>query len=175
MDKQKKMHEDDLAESDPTNIRIPHALMEKLKLIDRTITKKGKTGKIITNLEVNETRKRKRMEVFKQEAVSSLQEDTVWLPPDDLTQAVEAATDKQFVPVQNYKQAVTSQNSINQSAKNQIEGITKVPYNTAMSFKGMDNRKVMYDSTKDGILKSVGWSENTQIPDFWEAQRLWGM
>ena len=108
MDRQKKMHEDDLAESDPSNIRIPHALMLKLKLIDRTITKKGKTGKIITNLEVNETLKRKRMEVFKQEAASSMQEDTVWLPPDDLSQDIESATDKQFVPVQNYKFAVSS-------------------------------------------------------------------
>jgi hypothetical protein len=101
MDKQKKMHEDDLAQSDPTNIKIPNLLMQKLKLIDRKITKKGKTGKIITNLEVNEVRKRKRMEAFKNEAVSSLQQDTVWLPPDDLSQNLDGATDKMFVPVQN--------------------------------------------------------------------------
>lgn len=117
MDKQKKMHEDDLAQSDPTNIKIPNLLMQKLKLIDRKITKKGKTGKIITNLEVNEVRKRKRMEAFKNEAVSSLQQDTVWLPPDDLSQNLDGATDKMFVPVQNYKLAVSSYNSINQSAK----------------------------------------------------------
>ena len=101
--KQKKLHADDLAASNPENIRIPVFLMDKLKLIDRQITKKGKSGKIILNLDVNETRKRKRMEAFKEEAVSSMQEDRVWMPPEDLSEPIDTATDREYVPVQSYK------------------------------------------------------------------------
>lgn len=103
MDQQKKMHEDDLAASNPENIRIPTFLMEKMKLIDRQITKKGKSGKIITNLEVNEARKRKRMEAFKEEVMTNLEDDKVWLPPDDLDVPADTTSEKLFVPVQSYK------------------------------------------------------------------------
>lgn len=175
MDKQKKMHEDDLNASDPDMIKIPAFLHEKLKLIDRQITKKGKSGKQIMNLEVNEARKRKRYEAFKDEVSCAFETDKVWLPQEDLDADENPLPHKQYVPLETYNQAKSLYKEINQSAKQYIDGISQVPYNTAKCLKGKENCKLIYETTKDNIINSVGWSEKTEIPDFWEAQRRWGV
>ena len=101
MDKQKKLHEDQLDASDPDNIRVPTLLLTKIKMIDRKITKNGKAGKMVVNMDKNEARKRKRCEVFKQEAISSVKLDSVWLPPDDIDDTTTVPfPNKEFVPVQ---------------------------------------------------------------------------
>lgn len=76
-------------------------MTEKLKLLDRKLTKKGKSGKQIMNLDVNEARKRKRFEAFKEEATSAIQNDKVWFPPEDLNLALNPVPTKELVPVEN--------------------------------------------------------------------------
>jgi len=45
----KKRHDDELNKADPDYISIPKILIEKLKLIDRKIVKKVRTGKTVIN------------------------------------------------------------------------------------------------------------------------------
>jgi len=82
----RKRHADEQNAADPDFIKFPKFLIEKLKLIDRKITKKAKTGAMMMNMHKNEARKRKRIEAFHSEADSSMVEDKVFLPPDDLNE-----------------------------------------------------------------------------------------
>lgn len=75
MDECKKRHEDSLNAADPNMIRMPLWLIEKCKLIDRKLEKKGKTGKQITNMHVNEAKKRKRTQMYMQEAEKEFRDD----------------------------------------------------------------------------------------------------
>ena len=81
--------------SDPSCVKVPKYLLEKLALIDRKITKKGRSGKTILNLNKNDNLKRKRIDALKEEAVSKVIDDKVWLPPDDVLNAFEEPENKE--------------------------------------------------------------------------------
>jgi hypothetical protein len=38
-----------------------------------------------------------------------------------------------------------------------------------------NNRKGLYEEVKKNIEKSLGCFEKTNIPEYWDAQRMWGM
>ena len=91
----RKRHADAQNAVDPDFIRLPKFLVEKLKLIDRKIIKKAKTGAMVMNMHKNEARKRKRIEIFQAQADSSMVEDKVFLPPDDLTEDIYPVSTKE--------------------------------------------------------------------------------
>lgn len=73
--------------------------LEKVRAQAKTIHRKGKSGRMITNTHRREELKRKRTEIEKRIANNEIERDKVWFPQEDFDNNVAQPVGKEFVPI----------------------------------------------------------------------------
>lgn len=123
----------------------------KVKEQNKNIHKKGKTGKMMTNIDRKEELKRKRVEIEKRLANNEIAKDKVWLPKEDFTEAEFQPLGKEFVPVSSYNNLKNNATKLNNTLYASADIAKQLPYKATLHFANEDHRRYQYEQTRNEI------------------------